>query len=305
MIADSRYFYVDAPLTMYCMNDPDTVIRKIENVEIQGATAVARAGIELLQSLQEDGAHQQRLDAVAERLKGARPTEPLLFNAIDIALATDDFDQVLEHIDTAQDQIQETAADLIADGSVVFTHCHSSTVTGTLRYAFRDRGTAFTVHNTETRPLYQGRETAEELADTGIPVQHYVDAGGRIALKDADVMLIGADAITDSGHVLNKIGSELFAEVAQEHDVPVYVLADSWKFDHRTVFDYEPELEQRVAEEVWQDAPDGVEIVNYAFERIEPHRIDGIISDIGSYGPNAFVEHADRNYHELTGTEQE
>ncbi len=287
------------------MTDPETIITRIKHVDIQGATAVARAGIALLQRMHENDADQERLEEVADQLREARPTEPLLFNAINVAMATENFDPVLDHLDEAQDTIHETGADLIDNGDTVFTHCHSSTVTGTLRYAFEEETKEFTVRNTETRPLYQGRETAEELAEIGIPVTHYVDAGARIALKDADVMMIGADAITDSGHVLNKIGSELFTAVAQEHDVPAYVLADSWKFDHRTVFDYEPALEQRVASEVWEDAPDGVEIVNYAFERIAPNRIDAIISDIGSYAPEEFVDHADRNYHELTGAERE
>ncbi len=287
------------------MADPDAVIKKIENIEIQGATAVARAGVELLQEMHDDGIHQQRIEAVAERLKGVRPTEPFLFNAIDIALSTEDFERVLAHIDSAQDDIHRAAADLFEDGDTVFTHCHSSTVVGTLIHAADELDQQVTVHNTETRPLFQGRDTAKELADAGIPVKHYVDSGARLALQDADMVMLGADAVTSSGHVLNKIGSELFAEAAQVREIPVYVLTDSWKFDHRTVFDHVEEREKRRGSEVWEDAPDNVQVMNYAFERISAEHIDAIVSDIGSYNPETFVDHADRNYHELTGTEEE
>lgn len=283
--------------------DSDTVIEQIENVDIQGATAVARAGVELLQELHEAGKDREELETVADRLKAARPTEPMLFNAIDIALRSEDYAAALEHIDSAQQEIQRLGAELVEDGSVVYTHCHSSTVTETLINAVAEKD--FSVRCTETRPLYQGRTTAKELADAGILVELFVDSGARIALKEADVMLIGADAVEASGHVLNKIGSEMFARMAQEYGTPVYVLTDSWKFDHRSVFGFDESLEQRVGDEVWPDAPENVEVINYAFERIAPECIDGIVSELGEHRPKAFVEHADHRYHELTGTSPE
>lgn len=275
--------------------DADTVIKKIKDVEIQGATNVARAGIELLQDLDEQGASQDELEATAHRLKEARPTEPFLFNAIDIVLETRDFGAVLQHIEDSQTEIHGSGADLINEGSAVYTHCHSSTVTGTLTRAFMEK--EFSVKCTETRPLYQGRETAEELADAGIPVELSVDSGARLALEDADIMFIGADAVTPDGHVLNKIGSGMFAAVAQGHDVPVYVLTDSWKFDARTA--WEDELETRPADEVWTEAPDAVDIVNYAFERVQSALIDGIVSELGVHPPGAFVDTVQEEYPQI------
>jgi translation initiation factor 2B subunit (eIF-2B alpha/beta/delta family) len=279
--------------------DPDTVIQQIKDVEIQGATAVARTGVELLQALAANDASDTEISDVAQRLKAARPTEPFLRNAIDIAHDTGDYEQVLHHIDTARNEINDIGSDLIPDDGAVFTHCHSSTVTSTLVTAF-DSGTDMTVHCTETRPLYQGRETARELADAGIAARQYVDAGARIALKQADVMVIGADAITPAGQVLNKIGSDLFAAVAQTNEVPVYVMTDSWKF----VGAGDPQLpsrERRDADEVWADAPDGVEIVNYAFERIQPELVDGIVSELGVLAPDPFVHKVQDEYPAITG----
>lgn len=280
--------------------DPDTVIAQIEDIEIQGATNVARAGIELLQEMAAEGASEDDLDAVAARLRDARPTEPLLFNSIRRARESGDYGAVLDHIDGAQDAIQDAARDLVSDGDVVYTHCHSSTVTGVLREAARDR--EFTVRVTETRPLYQGRITAEELAGADIPVELYVDSGGRLALKDADVMLIGADAITAAGKVVNKIGSELFAEVAAERNVPVHVLTDSWKYDPRSEFGFDESLERRAADEVWPDAPDGVEVVNYAFERVAPGLVDAIVTELGVHEPGAFRDAFASAYPDIHGS---
>jgi ribose 1,5-bisphosphate isomerase len=158
----------------------------------------------------------------------------------------------------------------------------------------KSRQKRFEVHNTETRPRYQGRITAQELALLGIPVTHYVDAAARFALKKADIMLVGADAITADGKVINKIGSELFAEIASKFDIPVYVCADSWKFDAATIFGYEEEIEERTPSEIWKKPPKGIKIDNHAFEKIDPRLVTGIISEFGIYRPEIFAEELKR-----------
>jgi ribose 1,5-bisphosphate isomerase len=264
--------------------DVEETVRKIEDIEIQGATNVAEAGVRLLKEVDEEGGD---VDGVAERLKNARPTEPFLFNCIRVARETGGYDRILEQIDMG-DEIDENGAPLVEEGDVVYTHCHSSSVTSVLDTVAADRG--FRARVTETRPLYQGRETARELAETGIPVRFYVDSGGRIALREADVMMIGADAVLDNGKVINKIGSEMFAEVAQGYDVPVYVVTNSWKYDPLSSFGYETEIERRAADEVWDNPPEDVDVVNYAFERIAPEKVDGIISELGVHAPDKFPD---------------
>jgi translation initiation factor 2B subunit (eIF-2B alpha/beta/delta family) len=160
----------------------------------------------------------------------------------------------------------------------------------------------FRARVTETRPLYQGRKTARELAEAGVPVRFYVDSGARIALREADAMMIGTDAVLADGKVINKIGSEMFAEVAGRYGVPVYVITNSWKFDPMSSFGYEREIERRTAEEVWEDPPEGVDIVNYAFESIAPEKVDGVVSELGVHEPDEFVEAVAKEYPELKET---
>lgn len=279
--------------------DVDETVRKIENVEIQGATNVAEAGVRLLKRLLEEGADEKRIDEVAERLKNARPTEPFLFNCIRVARHTGRYDDVLGQIDR-QDEIDRNGARLIGEGDVVYTHCHSSSVSSVLRTVADRR--EFRARVTETRPLYQGRKTARELAEAGVPVRFYVDSGARIALREADAMMIGTDAVLADGKVINKIGSEMFAEVAGGYGVPVYVITNSWKFDPMSSFGYEREIERRTAEEVWEDPPEGVDIVNYAFESIAPEKVDGVVSELGVHEPDEFVEAVAKEYPELKET---
>lgn len=266
----------------------EQICKDIKSLKIQGATNVAKAGIQALK-LRHDA------DSV-KKIISLRPTEPALRNAIKFSLKdiNKNPDMALRHFEEARKKIAEIGVKEIQKDSVVFTHCHASTVTGILKNAFKTK--KFEVHCTETRPMYQGRITAKELANAKIPVTIFVDSAARYALKNSDIMLLGADAILSNGKVANKIGSELFAEVAKKYNIPLFVCTDSWKFDPSEVRGYEETLERREAKEVWPNPPKGVSISNIAFELIDPGLITGIISELGIYKPETFVTEVQKAY---------
>jgi len=132
----------------------------------------------------------------------------------------------------------------------IFTHCHSSTVEAIIVKAWK-QGKKFEVYNTETRPKFQGRKTATNLAKEGIPVTHFVDSAGRSMLRKTDLFLFGCDAITSEGKLINKIGTEMLAQTARESSIPAYSCTNSWKFDPNTLYGFDEEIEQRDPNEVW------------------------------------------------------
>lgn len=290
-----------------------TIVEDIRNLKIQGAQAVAKASIQALQIVAKEIRHERKFEQIhnlnraKKILFKTRPTEPAMRNALNYVMnnieeaedthqeITKRVKEVNKHFDFVKNKIAQIGTKKIRNGMIIFTHCHSSTVIEVLKQAKKQRK-RFTVHNTETRPRFQGRLTAQELARAGIPVVHYVDSAARLALKKADIMLIGADAITVEGKVINKIGSELTAEIAEKWDIPLYVCTDSWKFDPKSVFGYEEEIEKRPPTEIWPTAPKGVLINNFAFERINPNLITGVISELGIYKPTIFVEEIRRAY---------
>ena len=245
------------------MNFKKTVDR-IKNLEVQGAENVAIEAVKSLKEVVKDSKSKNTSGILADLhhaknlLFLTRPTEPCMRNSLNYVMHDLDYDdpieltkaiclkvdEVIERFDKNQRIIAQIGSKKIGNGTVVFTHCHSSTILEVLKQA-KKQNKKFEVHNTETRPLYQGRITAREIAKLGIPVTHFVDAAARFALKKADLMLIGADAITTEGKVINKIGSELYAEIANKYDIPVYACTDSWKFDTETIFGYEEEIEKR------------------------------------------------------------
>ncbi|MFC1691571.1 translation initiation factor eIF-2B [Nanoarchaeota archaeon] len=287
----------------------------IKSLKIQGAENIAKEASKSIAAVFEENKTKRAIDLkeiltkARKKLEQARPTEPALRNSLEYIFShldfankrslenalTNNIAMVLIHFKEARKKIIELGARKIRKGMIVYTHCHSSTVTSILIEA-KKQGKKFEVHNTETRPLFQGRITSEELAKHKIPVTHYVDSAARQALKKADLMLIGADAITSTGHVINKIGSELIAESAKRLGVPVFCCTNSWKFDPKTLHGYDEEIEKRSQSEIWSKAPKGVKIDNCAFEKVHPELITGIISELGIYKPEIFVEEVIRQY---------
>jgi len=262
------------------------IYNDIKSLKIQGAEAIAKAGLKAIK-LKSDK------DSI-KKIMEVRPTEPALRNAIKFSQISS-INNALTHFTLSEKIIPKIGAKKIHSKKIIFTHCHSSTVVSILKEA-KSQKKNFIVHNTETRPMLQGRKTAKELSKAGIEVHHFVDSGARLALKKADLMLIGCDAITAEGKVINKIGSEMMAEIAERHDTPVYVCTDSWKFDPLTSFGFDVEIEKRNSKEIWKNPPKKVKIFNYAFEKINPDLISGIISELGVHSPNNFVREVTKAY---------
>ena len=274
-----------------------TALAKIKGLEIQGAENIAIASAQTIKALAQKQSYKQLLNA-KERLIRARPTEPCTHNTLNyvfsgtkepIQIAENAYNAI-KHLAQSKARIAELGSKQIRDGDTVFTHCHSSTVLDVLKMA-KAKGKNFQVYNTETRPLYQGRAMAKELVSAGIKTTLFVDSAARIAIKGSDIMLIGCDAITADAKVINKVGSEMFAEIAKRHGTDVFVCSDSWKFDPNSVFQG-IKIEQRAAKEVWAEAPKQLKISNYAFERIDPDLITAIISELGILAPEVFVSQA-------------
>jgi len=270
------------------MNFEETC-KAIKEVKIQGAETIAKAAVKALLFRHDKPA--------VKRLLSLRPTEPALKNSVRYVLSHYDLKkavkEVIDHFELNHKKINQLGSSVIKNGMVIYTHCHSSTVIGILKEA-KKQGKKFSVICTETRPLLQGRKTAAELAEAKIPVTLMVDSAARIALKSADMMLLGADAITNT-KIYNKIGSEIFSIIANKFEVPVYICTNSWKFDPKP---YE-EIEERPSEEIWPHAPKGVKISNPAFEKINPNLIEAIISELGILDFNSFLSQVRKTYSSL------
>jgi len=260
------------------------IIEDIRKIRIQGASNIAKAALRayLMEPTKE----------VKTSLIKARTTEPLLINTINkIESCKKDENEcanVMLHFKKAQDKINSLVFKILKNNDIVYTHCHSTNVVKSLIYS-RKRGKKFEVYNTETRPLYQGRKTALELRKAGIKVTTFIDAAVAIALektqgtKKVNLVLLGADAILKSG-IINKVGSGVIAELAHLNKIPLYIIADSWKFFPKSI-----KIEERDFHEVWKNAPKNIKIRNPSFEFVDKKYIKAIISELGILSFSKFI----------------
>ena len=228
----------------------ERICNDIRRIRIHGAESVAIAGLKAYSLMP--------TNASIKKLLSLRATEPALKNALSYAKKFS-VEDALKHFHDSEYATNKLALKIVKDNSIIFTHCHSSSVIDALIYA-KNHGKRFSVLNTETRPLLQGRKTARELAKRGINVVTMVDSAARLEIKKADMMIIGCDAILSDGSVINKIGSGMFAEIAYNAKKDVYIIADSWKFSPKPV-----KIEERNFSEVWKTSLKHLKIKNPAF----------------------------------------
>jgi translation initiation factor 2B subunit (eIF-2B alpha/beta/delta family) len=199
--------------------------------------------------------------------------------------------QILQHFKDAQQKINILTSKLIKPKDIIFTHCHSTNVIQALLNAKKKKKN-FQVYNTETRPLYQGRKTARELSKAKIKVTMFTDSALGVALekrqgtKKTTKVFLGADALTKKG-IINKIGSKVIAQIAHQNKIPVYIIADSWKFTNKNL-----PIEQRHLNEIWDKAPKNIKIKNPAFETVQKKLITKIITEKGTMTYDRFIKMA-------------
>jgi len=293
------------------------VAERIRSLEIQGATNIAISAVKALSNeLRDFEGSKEEVDQVlteaTRMLVEARATEPLMRNGLNYVKSQltaedpssrDSFKEVVSQIEGrvlemyqgGRRRIMEIGAKRIKDGDIILTHCHSSAVTGTLMLA-HEMGKEFKVINTETRPKYQGRITSKEMVEAGIDTTMIVDSAARHYMKEIDFVIVGCDALTSEGNIINKIGTSQVALAAYEARIPFYVLGTLLKFEPITIHGHYEAIEERNTDEIWADPPEGLKIRNPAFDVTRRDYVSGLISEEGLISPHSILEAIHRHY---------
>lgn len=288
----------------------------IKTMKIRGAPVLGVAaayGLALVAYYSQAKAKEDLLKEIefcAALLRKTRPTAVNLFWAIDRVLnkakgvhgdVHDVVKAVVEEAQKMADEDVETnrkiganGAKLIQDGDTVLTHCNAGCLAtvdyGTALAVVRaavEQGKRIKVFATETRPLLQGaRLTAFELKRDNIPVTLITDnmVGYVMSKKLVNKVIVGADRIVKDA-IINKIGTFTVAIVAHEHGIPFYVAAPKSTFD-LTRSSKNVIIEERNPEEVTfcggrKIAPEGVKVLNPAFDITPLKYVSGIICETG------------------------
>jgi len=296
--------------------DYNDVANAIRTLVIRGAPAIGVAGAFGLAL----AALQSKATTKEDMIKDLEQAKKILFEtrptAVNLAWGLNKMMNVAkncQNIDEIKESIVEAATTLAEDdvkinkamgknGAVLFdnndtimTHCNAGalatvaygTALGVVR-AIKESGKNIKVIATETRPVMQGsRLTTFELKHEGIDVSLIPDTavGYTMANGLINKIVVGADRILSTGHVFNKIGTYQIALIAKQHNIPFYVAAPLSTFDLNSNTE-DVVIEQRKASEVTsignkKTAPDGINVINPAFDMTPPELISGIITEKG------------------------
>jgi ribose 1,5-bisphosphate isomerase len=282
---------------------------KIKNMEIRGAGRIARAAAEALRDkalsikVTNTANFLTEMERAAETLIATRPTAVSLPNAVHIVMAGIDASRtadearngVIQRADNfilssqnAVQKIAEFGARHIRDGDTILTHCNSEAALSCIIEAHRS-GKEITVYATEVRPGNQGLITIRALNDAGITTNYIVDSAVRSFIHKVDLVMVGADAVTVNGAVVNKIGTAQVAHTAHEARVNVIVAAETYKFAPRTILGEFIQIEERSSEEVLPEAIartlPHVTVRNPVFDVTPAEYVDMIITEAGVIPP--------------------
>ena len=197
--------------------------------------------------------------------------------------------------------IGENGLTLLRDKDGILTYCNAGQLAA-IRYGTAlapiylgiERGFHFRVYACETRPQLQGaRLTAFELAQLGADATLITDNMASYVMKNGLVQAVftGCDRLAANGDACNKIGTSGVAILARHYGVPFYVCAPYSTIDMGTLTGGDIPIEQRPAEEVthmWYSrpvAPEGVKVLNPAFDVTDHSLITAIVTERGIVYP--------------------
>jgi ribose 1,5-bisphosphate isomerase len=291
------------------------IARDIKDMRIRGAGEIARAAVKALGITVQNskaGNVQELLEELrntAQMIISTRPTAVSLPNGIRYVSkkandelkrnpSLEEFKEIVEkavkefitNSQKAVTRIGEIGSKRIREGDVLITHCNSSAALSVILNAAK-QNKDIKVFATETRPKFQGHITCKILRDAGIDVTLIIDDAVRLYMNKIDTAIVGADAISSNGALVNKIGTSTVALVAKESRTLFFVAAETYKFSSETMIGELIEIEERNIEEVIDreelEKMGNPKVLNPAFDVTPPQYIDLIITERGIIPPQA------------------
>jgi translation initiation factor eIF-2B subunit delta len=295
------------------MNIPE-LLQRLRHDNTSGASTLLDLATEILEafaaaerpSFQGHDDFHQALEALARAIIAAQPSMAPMVNLAQQALqacshttpASQAREQLRQALTAFQQQSVQSAAMLcqqalavIPPRATVLTYSNSSTVVAALQYA-HTRGHIDRVLLSESRPTYDGRAEARALLPHGVTVEYVIDMALFEALAEAQVVLVGADAVFPHG-LVNKLGTHALAQIARLRQVPIYSLSTTSKFlpaEAASLLHFA----DHPGDEVWPDAPPELRIRNRYFDTTPLDLFSGVVSEHGLYAPAALQAHLQR-----------
>ena len=218
---------------------PTDLVALADKVRQDSVSGSSEAAAYVLRSLHEilsnNEPGKEQLQEFAGMLRKAKPAMAPLSNIalmLEAAANVPDPDKaallavekIINNERSAGTRIAERAMELI-EGTVL-TLSYSGTVMTVLRSAAKKK--MINVIVAESFPLGEGRSTADLLSKEGIEVTLVADSMVFAEARNADLCMVGADAITPHA-LINKVGTYGAALASMQAGIPTYVVSSTLK----------------------------------------------------------------------------
>jgi translation initiation factor eIF-2B subunit delta len=269
-------------------------IAELRDDREHGASWMARRAVEALaeQAEQHTGSCEdllEQLQRAGQALAAARPGVGAVAGAVGRLLASAGHESHLDHDSVCQIVSEEAHAltegrirapasiaiqlrERLA-GATVLTHSNSATVREALKHDEPPK-----VLCTVSSPVEEGRTLHEELIGEGIDAELVEDAEAPGRVKEASVLLIGADTVFRDGTICNKIGTIPLAEAAMAAGIPTVVAAEVIK----------------LAPVTGDRAPDLADFERELFELVGADLITEVVTEEGVFSADEVATLVDR-----------
>jgi translation initiation factor eIF-2B subunit delta len=195
--------------------------------------------------------------------------------------------------------IAKAAAEKIENDDVVLTFAQSSIVKKVF-FEAHAQGKSFRVIVVDSKPLYEGKCLAKDLAKAGITVE-YMDIGGVWhSANHAKKVILGAHAMMGNGALYSRVGTCTVAMLAKEKRIPVMVCCESYKFTEKVYLDAITNNELAPPEELFEKGKDdelaalyneipGLQVLNVMYDLTPPDYVNMVVNEYGNIPPSAIT----------------
>ncbi|HEY4673574.1 MAG TPA: ribose 1,5-bisphosphate isomerase [Nitrososphaerales archaeon] len=312
------------PKQEFTLVSVDEAFTTLREMRVHGAGRIARFAAQALRDYAKEAKTRNSKEywnlvlKAGEKLKSARPTAVSLPNGVNYVLyggrtsfesggSVEDvrnatINSANDFITSSLDAVRligEIGARRVKNGDTIITHCNSECAISVMKKA-HDMGKGIKVFCDETRPKFQGHKTAATLAAYGIDTTLICDSACRLFMDKADKVIVGCDAITVNGALVNKVGTSQVAVLAHEARVNFMVGAETYKIDFKTLMGELVDIEERDSTEIapkeWISQNPKVKFNNPVFDVTPPEYIDFYITEKGIAPPGGILAVMDELY---------
>ncbi|KAI5837060.1 hypothetical protein DFP73DRAFT_620508 [Morchella snyderi] len=209
---------------------------------------------------------------------------------------------IREKLTIADDMIVKTTVDkYIRTGDTLLTYGKSQVVERALLEAHR-QGRIFSVIVVDNRPLLEGKNLLQGLAEAGIRCEYVHLYGLEHSISSATRVLLGAHAIMADGALYSRSGTAIVATTAREYGIPVVVCCESIKFSDKINLDGivsnelgDPELLVNMSDtkaremgplQGWKDI-DNMRIESFRYDVTPSECIKAVVCEHGCVAPKS------------------